>query len=151
MKALSILYDEACGFCCECVAWFQLQETSLPLQFVPRSSAQGNLLRGFVQRTRAQLRSGSGRAEDDELIVIDDSGGVYEGPAAFIMCLWVLPTYEGWAERLATPTMMPYARRLFMSLSKNRARISSLLGLRGEPLNESDMEAALSEPPRCMS
>jgi predicted DCC family thiol-disulfide oxidoreductase YuxK len=146
-ERISVLYDEHCGFCTECVRWFAAQETSIEIVFVPRGSAQGHLLTGLVTSTRKTLGMPLSNAENDELIVIGDNGGVYEGPPAFVMCLWALPEYETWAERLSTPSMMPYARRFFLALSKNRKRISQLLGLHAD---KESFEALLPDDPvRC--
>jgi predicted DCC family thiol-disulfide oxidoreductase YuxK len=144
---MSVLYDESCGFCAECVHWFAQQDASIEILFVPRGSQQGHLLTGLVRSTRQTLGRSLEAGPDDELIVIDNHGGVYEGPPAFLMCLWALPAYEAWAARLSTPSMMPYARRFFLALSKSRKSLSFLLGLRADPQG---MDAALPfEPPRC--
>jgi predicted DCC family thiol-disulfide oxidoreductase YuxK len=147
-SSLTILYDDACGFCCECASWFEQQELDVPARFVPRLSEQGQLLTGVVKSTRAA----QGRAPiNDELLVLDDNGGVYEGPHAFILCLWALTDYRAWSYRLATPRLMPLARRFFIGLSKNRKMLSALLGLRGERVTEEELVSMMpDEPARCV-
>jgi predicted DCC family thiol-disulfide oxidoreductase YuxK len=144
---LSVLYDEACGFCAECVQWFAQQQASVELEFVPRGSARGRALTMLVISCRQARGVPPEHREDDELLVVDEHGGVYEGPAAFLMCLWALPEYEVWSTRLATPRMLPYARRFFMALSKNRRSLSRLLLLCASP--ESMRQALPDEPQRC--
>jgi predicted DCC family thiol-disulfide oxidoreductase YuxK len=146
-EKLSVLYDEACGFCAECVRWFAQQEASVELEFVPRSSVQGRELTAIVVSCRRARGVPPEHREDDELLVLDEHGGVYEGPAAFLMCLWALPKYAVWSTRLATPGMLPYARRFFMALSKNRRSLSRLLLLSANP--ESLRQALPNEPQRC--
>jgi hypothetical protein len=83
--------------------------------------------------------------------VIDDRGNIYEGPSAFLMCLWALREYEIWAYRFATPRGIPYARRLFRGLSQNRKRLAWLLGMSGSETAEERIEEALPpEPVRCV-
>jgi predicted DCC family thiol-disulfide oxidoreductase YuxK len=147
LSSLTILYDDACGFCCECAAWFEQQQHEIQATFVPRFSEQGQLLMGVVKSTRAAKRR---PPVEDELLVIDDRGGVYEGPQAFILCLWALTEYRSWSVRLATPRLMPLARRFFIGLSKNRKMLSALLGLQGDRVDEQALMRALPhEPARC--
>jgi predicted DCC family thiol-disulfide oxidoreductase YuxK len=147
LTSLTVLYDDACGFCCECAAWFAQQGHELQTTFVPRFSEQGQLLMGVVKSTRAA----QGRTPiEDELLVLDDRGGVYEGPQAFILCLWALTEYRDWSVRLATPRLMPLARRFFIGLSKNRKMLSAVLGLHGDRIDEETLVRALPhEPTRC--
>lgn len=137
-RSLTVLYDDACGFCCECAAWFAQQPLEVRTTFIPKGSEQGQLIAGLVRSARHTL----GReAIHDELVVIDSQSGVYEGPQAFIMCLWTLSEYTRWSYRLATPRMLPFARRFFVALSKNRKHLSALLGLQAE---HPDAQAMLS-------
>lgn len=142
---ITILYDEACGFCCECAAWLDTKPTSIDVRIVARGSVEGNRLRA---RAKAQKQACVlAASDDDELLVIDDHDRVYEGPAAFIMCLWALPEWEHWAERLAQPGWQPYARRLFIAVSKNRSKIAWLLGQ--EPDTSALVHSLPDEPIRC--
>ena len=68
---------------------------------------------------------------EKELLVIDDQGGVYRGDAAFLMCLWALRKYRGWALRLATPALHPVARRAFKWISTHRGKIPTWLSRMG--------------------
>src|SRR4029079_2746171 len=70
----------------------------------------------------------------EELIVISDEGGIYRDTQAYIMCLYALIEYREWSMRLATPALMPLARKAFHLIAKNRLRISELLNLEGDKL-----------------
>ena len=64
--------------------------------------------------------------------MVSDEGGVYRGGHAWIMCLYALEDYREWADRLASPALLPLARQGFAMLSKQRGRISRWLGLASE-------------------
>ena len=57
-----------------------------------------------------------------ELVVVDDRGRVWVGPAAFLMCLWATARYRSWAFRLSRPGWSRYAERFFVHVSKRRGR-----------------------------
>jgi len=44
--------------------------------------------------------------------VVADTGAVYEGDAAWLVCLWALDGYRGLAQRLSAPRLRPLARRV---------------------------------------
>jgi hypothetical protein len=60
-----------------------------------------------------------------ELVVADDLGRVWIGPAAFLICMWATARYRGWSYRLSTPKLAPMAERVFMMISKRRDRIGA--------------------------
>jgi hypothetical protein len=66
---------------------------------------------------------------------------VWLGDRAFLMCLWALRAYRGWARRLASPALRPLARQAFEAVSRNRASVSGLLGLK----SETELRKRLSE------
>jgi len=59
-----------------------------------------------------------------DLTVVGMNGEVYHGAKAWIMCLWALKKYRGTALRLATPELMPSAKRVIAWVSRNRFRMS---------------------------
>jgi predicted DCC family thiol-disulfide oxidoreductase YuxK len=65
-----------------------------------------------------------------ELAVVSDEGHVWLGNSAFIICLWALREFRGWARTLATPMLRPMARQAFAAVSQNRQSLSGLLGLK---------------------
>ncbi len=83
----------------------------------------------------------------NELITVTEEGAVYQGPTAFIMCLYALVEYREWSLRLATPALLPFARNMFEMISNNRMQFSKWLN------KNSDEEMARSleryPPPVC--
>ncbi len=121
MTRLTVLYDERCGFCCRCRDWLARRRQIVALEFVAARSADA-----------AQRFPGLHVDTVEELVVIDDEGGVYRGDEAFLMCLWALEETREWSRRLASPEWRGLARRGFLELSARRQGISRLLGLRDE-------------------
>ena len=117
MKRLTILYDEACGFCISCRHWLEEQPKLLGLDFVAAHSAE------------AARRFPALPAKEGELVVVSDEGGIYRGARAFIMCLYALEEYREWSLRLSRPALLPLADRAFALVSRTRKGLSRLLRL----------------------
>jgi predicted DCC family thiol-disulfide oxidoreductase YuxK len=117
MRGLFVLYDGACGFCVRCAAWLNSQAQLVPLRCLPANDPE-------VQ----EIFWGARRVGDDELVVVSSEGGVYRAGDAFLMALWALRDYRGWARRLARPALRPFARGLFELVSSQRKSISGLMG-----------------------
>lgn len=114
---LTVLYDDACGFCTRCRWWLATQPQYVTLDFVPAGSPE------------AARRFPALRDAGEELTVVDDEGGVYRAADAFIMCLWALVEYRELADELSSVLLKPFARATFALVSGSRRWISRLLGL----------------------
>ena len=117
MKRLYVLYDAECALCRRCRDWLARQPRWIELEFVPLQSP--DLARRFVGIEALR--------PDEQLLVVSDTGAVYRESQAWIMCLYALPAYRVWAQRLATPALQPWARRVCELVSQNRLRLSGLL------------------------
>ena len=148
MKRLYVLYDAECALCRRCRDWLARQPHWIELEFVALQSP--DLARRFVGIDALQ--------PGEQLLVVSDTGAVYRGSHAWIMCLYALPAYRAWAQRLATPALQPWARRVCELVSQNRLRLSRLL-LRQSPAelgmtlavqsaSAARMQAVVGEP-RC--
>jgi predicted DCC family thiol-disulfide oxidoreductase YuxK len=136
MKTLTVLYDASCGFCVECAHWLNAQPQLVRLELVPSAT--------IAARTRFPTLT-AGTVE--ELVVVDDEGGVYRGTHAWIMCLWALREYRRAAQRLARPALLPIARAAFALLSRSRKPLSRWLDL--APEAEVVRAATHTAPPTC--
>lgn len=112
---LTVLYDERCPFCLRCRDWLLVQPCFVEVDLVPAGSAT------------ARERYGSVPWLGNELVVIDDRGRTWVGPAAFLVCLWATVRYRAWSYRLATPALAPHAEKFFMFVSSRRDRWSKWL------------------------
>ena len=107
MRKLTVYYDETCGFCRYWRDWFEAQPKFLALEFVSRERARDGVLRGA-----------------DELVVVDDGGGVYRGEKAYVMALYALREWRELSLRLSSPLWRGLARRVFQLVATNRYRLS---------------------------
>jgi hypothetical protein len=102
---LTVYYDARCGLCCAVRDWLVQQRQLVPIVCRPK--------------------------QDDmqELVVVADSGEIWEGDAAWVVVLWALAEYRHWAQRLSRPMFLAAARGLFARLSAYRGPLSCHLGL----------------------
>ena len=145
MNRLYVLYDANCGLCSSVCEWVQDQPQLMAMEFVAANSPQASVL--FPSLSRPGQRP-------EELIVVDDRGGVYREGHAWIMCLYALAEYRPLSLRLASPTLLPLARKAFSFLSKRRGALSELLGMPSDRQvaarleQESAIGCAPASPPR---
>jgi len=110
MNKLFVLYDPDCHFCRRCRTWLEEQPAYLELDFVPVRSEEAQCRFPGIEKYAA----------DNELIVVGEDGAVYQGPNAFIMCLYALVDFREWSLRLARPALLPFARQMFDFISNHR-------------------------------
>lgn len=117
MKNLYILYDGECELCRRCRVWLGRQPAFVRLVFVPLQSPEAE----------CRFPALRGLHPEEEIVVIDDTGAVWQGGAAWVMCLWALREYREWSLRLARPALLSLARRLCEVVSSNRQQLSRWL------------------------
>ncbi len=116
MRELTVLYDSQCGLCRRAQAWLISKPKYVELVFVPASSDEA--------RSRYPQLNHSLTLAD--LTVISDQGAVYNGPKAWLMCLWALREYREWALRLSSPELLPTAKRVISMISQNRYQLEGM-------------------------
>jgi hypothetical protein len=115
------------------------QETFIELRFIPLQSPEiSQRFPGLKEWDQLDLR--------EKLVVVSDEGAVYQGQYAWIMCLYALRDYREWAQRLAHPALLPFARRVCELVSRNRLAISRFLK---EPTEELRYKLAAFHPASC--
>jgi len=139
MKRLYVLFDEECGLCQSCRCWLIRQQAFIELRFIPLQSPEINRrFPGLKEWDQLDLR--------EKPVVVSDEGAVYQGQYAWIMCLYALREYREWAQRLAHPALLPFARRVCETVSKNRLLISRFLK---EPPVELGKKLSALHPASC--
>ena len=117
MKTLYVLYDDTCGLCRRCRRWLEAQPAFLTLRFLPFQSSEVACRFPEIEQFHP----------NEQLLVVSDEGAVYQGSHAWIMCLYALREYREWSQRLASPLLLPWARRVCELVSENRLTLSAWL------------------------
>lgn len=115
MRSLTVLYDADCRVCCQARRWLERQPQLVALRFVPAAS-----------RAAARLYPELDPAETlRQITLVGDDGSVYRGAKAWVMCLWATERYRHFADKLASPKLMPRAQRFVARVSAERWRWSA--------------------------
>lgn len=114
MKRLTVLFDAKCELCRRVRFWLENQQTFVPLAFVPLQAP--DLEERFPGVTALEPAR--------QILVVADNGDVWRGADAWIMCLWALREYRQWSQRLASPLLRPFARRVCEAVSSYRHRFN---------------------------
>ena len=95
--ALTLLFDEGCPLCRRLRTWLGGQVTLAPVEFLAAASPEAR--RRFPALDHERSRS--------VLTAVRADGAVYEGERAWLVCAWLLPSWQGVAEHFG-------GRRLFV-------------------------------------
>ena len=136
MKTLHVLFDAECGLCRRCCRWLQGQPAFVELKFLPLQSPEAGCRFPGIERFDPRK----------QLLVVSDEGAVYQGPHAWIMCLWALREYREWSQRLASPALLPWARRACELLSEHRLTLSAWFRERNDGALEKELSAPAAGP-----
>ena len=118
VTGISILYDGECGLCTRTKQWIMQQTPLVNIELIAAGS-------GEARRRFLGLKQG-------ELAVIGDTGEVWLGNQAWLVCLWALRDYRAFALRLKGPLLLSMAKQAFAVVSRHRSALSELLNLRSE-------------------
>lgn len=136
MLFLYVFYDASCGLCTRLRSWCERQPAYVELRFVPAGTSEAARL----------LPAELVKASREDLTVLSSEGGVYQGEAAWLICLWALEGYRKLSIRLSDPRLAPKIREAFQVISNNRHALSRWLGLSNEKLQR---ELQWAFAPRC--
>ena len=112
MRRLTVLYDADCALCRRARAWLERQSQYVPLVFVAAGS----------EDARGMFPSLDHPSTLAELTVIADTGDVYRGPKAWIICLWALREHRSTAVSMRAPGAWWAAKSFIRQVSKHRHR-----------------------------
>jgi predicted DCC family thiol-disulfide oxidoreductase YuxK len=135
LTSITILYDAACGLCTRAKDWIRQQEPLVGVRFVAMGSEEA--------------RRRFGRLPAGELAVVANTGEVWLGNHAWIVCLWALRGYRDLAVRLTSPLLLLMAREAFAFVSANRSALSSMLRLPSE--RELEQQLRMVMVPKCQT
>ncbi len=114
MTRLYLLYDGRCALCRRLQAWIAGQPAWWPVTPIAAGSA-------LAREKFPGIEAG-------ELTVIASDGRYWRGDHAWLVVLFALKRYGGWAKHLAHPLLLPFSRQAFAALSENRVSLSWWLG-----------------------
>src|SRR5262245_22257876 len=105
---LYVLFDLSCGLCRRSAQWLSMQPTYEAITCIPAGSARAKEL--FPALGHPVI--------PEELVVVADDGAVFRDNEAWLTALWALRDYRALALRLATPALLPFARRVYHAISE---------------------------------
>ena len=115
MNRLVVLYDAGCPMCSRFRTWLVEQPHLVPVSAIPAGSAQARALLPQLDHA-STLR---------EVTVVGDSGQVWTGAHAWVVCLWATAEHRDLAVRLSTPLGLPVARAMAYAAAGLRASLTS--------------------------
>jgi predicted DCC family thiol-disulfide oxidoreductase YuxK len=133
LERLWIVYDAQCGLCTSVKGWISQQPALVTVEFVASGSDEARM-------RFPQIPAG-------EIAVVGNTGEVWMGNGAWIVCLWALRDYRAWSLRLSSPFLLTLAREAFAVLSRHREGLSKMMGLRGDVELEQELRKVMI--PRC--
>lgn len=136
MNTLTLFYDARCGLCSQVRKWLSVQPAYVRLEFVPYDSPEAMRRLPAIRHLQA----------DQEIVVMADSGEVWQGAGAWVICLWALKEYRAWSARLATPAMQAVARKVVHWISQNRIGMSRLMNFQSDAELTKIAEREMTEP-----
>jgi predicted DCC family thiol-disulfide oxidoreductase YuxK len=117
MTTLYAFYDGDCGLCAWCREWLSGQAQLVPVVFVAFQSEEAwRLCPNLAELNPAR-----------ELVVMADTGEIYQGDGAWITLLWATARWRGLAVDLSGRSLRGLARRAIHAISENRLSLSRLL------------------------
>ena len=114
MRHLTVLYDADCGLCRRARAWLERQSQYVPLLFVAAGSEEARGLFPGLDHDATLA----------EVTVVADSGEVYRGPKAWIICLWALREHRSTAMTMRSPGARWAAEAFIRQVSRDRHRLA---------------------------
>ena len=122
MDTLHVFFDSRCRMCRRFKTWLAEQTQLVKLEFTSYHLPE-------ARRICPDLDEHSPASE---LVVMADSGEIYKGAHAWIMCLWALEEYRGVSYRLAQPRWIELTRKVCHLISDHRLTLSKWLLWRSE-------------------
>lgn len=117
IKKIEVYYDGRCAMCSTFQEWVSQQHRAFEVEFVPYQSERAEeLFAGVLEMD-----------PDRDMIVRTDQGDIFRGAEGWVLCMLSCQSYETWAKRLASPQLLPVARKTCNLIAANRLSISKVL------------------------
>lgn len=139
MTTLTLFYDPHCGLCATFKAWLLQQKAYVRFEFIAYDAPEAE----------ARFPSLAQLQPDKDIVVLSDEGHYWQGPSAWLTCLWALREYRSWAMRFSSPTLLPTVRKLCYLISQHRGGISKFVHLRSDSDLARDVQMQQAPTPKC--
>jgi predicted DCC family thiol-disulfide oxidoreductase YuxK len=106
-RGLVVLYDAHCPICRRAGNWLGRQPQLVPIEAVAAGS----------EAARERFPDLDHDATLRDITVVADTGAVYTGDSAWLICLWALDSYRALSIRLAQPGGLRGAARQVVTLA----------------------------------
>lgn len=116
IKFIEVFYDGRCGMCCTFHEWINKQERAYEVRFYPYQSPDAERVFPGVN-TLDPAR---------EMIVRTNEGKVYRAAEGWVLCLFSCAGYREVARKLASPALLPVAKKACTLLAANRHGLSKI-------------------------
>ena len=117
MRSIEVYYDGSCAMCGRFKNWLVKQDHLIGVEFL--SYASEAAIERFPDLAKYQ--------PEKAMVVRTDTGKIYQGAEATVICLWACREYRGLAMKLRKPLFLPLARKIYPLIASNRYVISKLL------------------------
>ncbi|PQJ29819.1 thiol-disulfide oxidoreductase DCC family protein [Rubritalea profundi] len=117
MRSIEIYYDGSCAMCGRFKNWLEQQEHLIGVEFLSYAS----------EAARERFPDLAKYQPEKAMVVRADTGKIYQGAEATVICLWACREYRGLAMKLRKPLFLPLARKIYPLIASSRYVISRLL------------------------
>lgn len=122
ITALYAFYDGECGLCAACRRWLTKQPLLVPVYFLPYQSEEARRLCPDLANMHPER----------EIVVMSDTGEIYQADGAWITLLWATANWRTAAVDISASAIRGLARRVIEAVSENRLTLSKWLRLKKE-------------------
>ena len=131
-KCIDIFYDSRCDICSSFIKWLRQQPCSCNVNYVSYQSA----------RAEEWFQSMAVGEFERQLVVRNDSGGMYRGAAAWVQCMLACLSYTDLGERLSSPLLMTVAQKACHLAACNERALIEILSLQNDEDVLAELEGA---------
>ena len=114
---LYVLFDAQCTVCVASAEWLHSHAQHEALKLIDARGAFANQYFNTISK------------RGEELVVVSDTGEVWWGPSAFLVCFWAMKSTHWLAQLASFELFQPLAEMLFRLISDHRGSLAPLLGL----------------------
>ena len=117
MRSVEVYYDGSCAMCGRFKDWLEQQEHLIGVEFLSYAS----------EAARERFPDLAKYQPEKAMVIRADTGDIYCGAEATVICLWACSEYRGLAMKLRKPLLLPLARKIYPLIASNRYVLSKLL------------------------